>query len=360
MLAASLPPTRWPLRSLGGREGKEESLLETPPHLPRHPYIISAAADSSKTEFILSHLADVFVPSSFSFRPVVAAEEGWKEESLHESPPSPSPPSPTSIAFSFSPPHQVASQPSQWEVWKKKKKKKKKTLCVIPFPLPPSPSDSITKPLEPLKDDSWTDTRSLKPSRYSLYLQYLSMLFVFISALSYFNLISNHASSIHPSHQMAISAAWWEGWKEDLLEAPPFLALTPTTSSFHLSHLATSDACWDGWSDFLPTIPPVVEYSSTAGGIPPPLVALPSTSGGVPSYNRRGYNFFLKVLLLTLLMSPPTLLLFFLQMCLTVPASSCPPLPLKTSSQRSSTGCSLTIIVRVTSPPPNTSGKQSL
>ena len=232
---------------------------------------------------------------------------------------------------------------------------------MIPFPLPPSPSDSITKPLEPLKDDSWTDTRSLKPSRTSLYLQYLSMLFVFISALSYFNLIHNHASSIHPSHQMAISAAWWEGWKEDLLEAPPFLAFTPTTSSSHLSHLATSDACWDGWSDFLPTIPPVVEYSSTAGGIPPPLVALPSTSGGVPPPTTGGgYNFFLKVLLLTLLMSPPTLLLYFLQMCLTLPASSCPPLPLKTSSQRSSTGCSLTIIVRVTSPPPNTSGKQSL
>ena len=212
---------------------------------------------------------------------------------------------------------------------------------MIPFTLPPSPSDSIAKPLEPLKDDSWTDTRSLKPSRTSLYLQYLSMLFVFIRALSYSYHISNHASSIHPSHQMAISAAWWEGWKEDLLEAPPFLALTPTTSSSHLSHLATfSDACWDGWSDVLP-IPTVVEYSFTAGGIP--LVAVPSTTGW-------GYNFFLKVLLT--LMSPPIFLLLFLQMCLTVPVSSCPPLPLKTSSQRSSTGCSLTIIVRVTSPPP--------
>ena len=273
------PVARW-------EGGKEESLLETPPHLPRHPYIISAAADSSKTEFILSHLADVFVPSSFSFCLVVAAEEGWKEESLHETPPSPSPPSPTSIAtFSFSPPHQVASQPSQWEVWKKKKKKKKKkSSCVIPFTLPPSPSDSITKPLEPLKDDSWTDTRSPNPSRTSLYLQYLSMLFVFIRALSYFNLISNHASSIHPSHQMAISAAWWEGWKEDLPEAPPFLALTPTTSSSHLSHLATfSDACWDGWSDVLPTIPPVVEYSSTAGGIP--------TSSSLTFYYRMGVQF---------------------------------------------------------------------
>ena len=78
--------------------GKEESLLETPPQLSRHPYIISAAADSPKTKFVLSHLADAFVPSSFSFRPVVAAEEGWKEESL-VSPPSPSPPSPTSMAL---------------------------------------------------------------------------------------------------------------------------------------------------------------------------------------------------------------------------------------------------------------------
>ena len=67
---------------------------------------------------LVSHqLADVFLPSSFSSCLAVAAEEGWKEESLHETFPFSSPPSPTSIAaFSFIPLHQVASQPSQWEV----------------------------------------------------------------------------------------------------------------------------------------------------------------------------------------------------------------------------------------------------
>jgi hypothetical protein len=83
---------------------------------------------------------------------------------------------------------------------------------------------------------------------------------------------------------MAMSDAWWEGWKEvPLLEDPSHFTSVPTTSIFHLSHPATiSDAWWEGWKNVLPIIPPVVESISTAGGIPPPLVESTSTSGGVP------------------------------------------------------------------------------
>ena len=90
--------------------------------------------------------------------------------------------------------------------------------------------------------------------------------------------------SIHPSHQVAISAAWWKEWKEvPLLEAPPHFTPATTTSSSNLSHPATiSDASWwEGWKKGLSTTtPPAVESSSTAGGMPTPLVDVTSTSGG--------------------------------------------------------------------------------
>ena len=142
-------------------------------------------------------------------------------------------------------------------------------------------------------------------------------------------------------------SAAWEGWKEDHLEAPPFLALTPTTTRF--SSISSSNLrMLLGWLVRCPS-------HSYCGRIffycrMPPLVAYLLLWSCTPSSTGWGYNFFLKVLI-NPLMSPPIFLLLFLQMCLTVPASSCPPSPLKTSSQRSRTGDS-SIIVRVTSPPP--------